>query len=204
MRVALKSRSLRFHSPRLCRIAVFLIQTIVSLAHYILFQRQQQNSDARTWPSNPIGCTKKEKRQLRNLRITLKMQQKQLASDQEKVTNQQQYVHAGFQEVQRIRSFNAMHRQRLQITNNQVRDMVAELPLSHTPHSFSVDSRNSLELAWVLQTAHVLSTGRDRLAALAHTDKQIHKQHKKQIQIQGTHCGSISSLLPWDSVGIVY
>ena len=156
------------------------------------------------WPSIPIGCTKKEKRQLRNLRITLKMQQKQLASDQEKVTNQQQYVHAGFQEVQRIRSFNAMHRQRLQITNNQVRDMVAELPLSHTPHSFSVDSRNSLELAWVLQTAHVLSTGRDRLAALAHTDKQIHKQHKKQIQIQGTHCGSISSLLPWDSVGIVY
>ena len=31
VRVALKLRSLRFHSPRLCRIAVFLIQTNVSL-----------------------------------------------------------------------------------------------------------------------------------------------------------------------------
>ena len=31
--VALKLRSLRFHSPRLCRAAVFLIQTNVSLGH---------------------------------------------------------------------------------------------------------------------------------------------------------------------------
>ena len=29
--VALRLRSLRFHSPRLCRVAVFLIQTNVSL-----------------------------------------------------------------------------------------------------------------------------------------------------------------------------
>ena len=31
VRIALKLRSLRFHCPRLCRIAVFLIHTIVSL-----------------------------------------------------------------------------------------------------------------------------------------------------------------------------
>ena len=33
VRVALKLRSLRFHSPRLCCVAVFLIQTNVSLSH---------------------------------------------------------------------------------------------------------------------------------------------------------------------------
>ena len=32
--VALRLRSLRFHSPRLCRVAVFLIQTNVSLSHH--------------------------------------------------------------------------------------------------------------------------------------------------------------------------
>ena len=34
--VALKLRSLRFHSPRLCRTAVFLIQTNVSLSRTFL------------------------------------------------------------------------------------------------------------------------------------------------------------------------
>ena len=61
VRVALKLRSLRFHSPRLCRIAVFLIQTIVSLAHYILFQRQQQNSGARTVAINSYRLHQKRK-----------------------------------------------------------------------------------------------------------------------------------------------
>ena len=36
VRVALKVRSHRFHSPRLCRIAVLLIQTIVSLPHHVI------------------------------------------------------------------------------------------------------------------------------------------------------------------------
>ena len=38
VRVALKLRSLRFHSPRVCRIAVFSIQTIVSLCTHLSAQ----------------------------------------------------------------------------------------------------------------------------------------------------------------------
>ena len=43
--VALKLRSLRFHSPRSCRAAVFLIQTNVSLWHGIVFQEPNPTSD---------------------------------------------------------------------------------------------------------------------------------------------------------------
>ena len=44
-RVALKLRSLLFHSPRLCRIAVFSIQTIVSLNPPFYSKKRARDSD---------------------------------------------------------------------------------------------------------------------------------------------------------------
>ena len=44
--VALRLRSLRFHSPRLCRVAVFLIQTNVSLRTSILSSSPRGNKHA--------------------------------------------------------------------------------------------------------------------------------------------------------------
>ena len=52
--VALKLRSLRFHSPRLCRVAVFLIQTNVSSS--VSYQLYKAAADTKL--ESPVNCNK--------------------------------------------------------------------------------------------------------------------------------------------------